>query len=89
MSGPCVKPVALKMVWDCYNAVKIPIIGLGGITSYTDVLEFMICGASAVEIGTYNFTNPMGAYEIVKDLDAYLERENLDINEIIGTLILN
>lgn len=89
MSGPCVKPVALKMVWDCYNAVKIPIIGLGGITSYTDVLEFMICGASAVEVGTYNFTNPMGAYEIVKDLDAYLERENLDINEIIGTLILN
>ena len=49
----------------------------------------MICGASAVEVGTYNFTNPMGAYEIVKDLDAYLERENLDINEIIGTLILN
>lgn len=89
MSGPCVKPVALKMVWDCYNAVKIPIIGLGGITSYTDVLEFMICGASAVEVGTYNFTNPMGAYEIVKDLDAYLERENLDINEIVGTLILN
>ena len=89
MSGPCVKPVALKMVWDCYNAVKIPIIGLGGITSYTDVLEFMICGASVVEVGTYNFTNPMGAYEIVKDLDAYLERENLDINEIIGTLILN
>ena len=89
MSGPCVKPVALKMVWDCYNAVKIPIIGLGGITSYTDVLEFMICGASAVEVGTYNFTNPMGAYEIAKDLDAYLERENLDINEIIGTLILN
>ena len=89
MSGPCVKPVALKRVWDCYNAVKIPIIGLGGITSYTDVLEFMICGASAVEVGTYNFTNPMGAYEIVKDLDAYLERENLDINEIIGTLILN
>ena len=89
MSGPCVKPIALKMVWDCYNAVKIPIIGLGGISSYTDVLEFMICGASAVEIGTYNFTNPMGAYEIVKDLDAYLEREDLDINEIVGSLILN
>lgn len=89
MSGPCVKPIALKMVWDCYNAVKIPIIGLGGISSYTDVLEFMICGASAVEIGTYNFTNPMGAYEIAKDLDAYLEREDLDINEIVGSLILN
>ena len=89
MSGPCVKPVALKMVWDCYNAVKIPIIGLGGITSYQDVLEFMICGARAVQVGTYNFTNPMGAYEIAKDLKAYIEKENMDINDLVGTLILN
>ena len=89
MSGPCVKPVALKMVWDCYNAVKIPIIGLGGITSYQDVLEFMICGARAVQVGTYNFTNPMGAYEIVNDLKAYVEKENMDINDLVGTLILN
>lgn len=89
MSGPCVKPVALKMVWDCYNAVKIPIIGLGGITSYQDVLEFMICGARAVQVGTYNFTNPMGAYEIANDLKAYVEKENMDINDLVGTLILN
>lgn len=89
MSGACVKPVALKMVWDCYNAVKIPIIGLGGITSYTDVLEFMICGASAVEVGTYNFTNPYGARDIVRDLANYVEENNIDINDIVGTLILN
>lgn len=89
MSGPCVKPVALKMVWDCYNAVKIPIIGLGGITSYTDVLEFMICGARAVQVGIYNFNNPYGARDIAKDLAAYVEENNMDINDLVGTLILN
>ena len=89
MSGACVKPVALKMVWDCFNAVKIPIIGLGGITSYTDVLEFMICGASAVEIGTYNFTNPYGARDIARDLARYVEENDIDINDIVGTLVLN
>ena len=73
MSGPCVKPVALKMVWECYNAVKIPIIGLGGITTYTDVLEFMICGARAVQVGTANFINPTAAYDIAKDLEKYVE----------------
>ena len=89
MSGPCVKPVALKMVWDCFNAIKIPIIGLGGITSYTDVLEFMICGARAVQVGTYNFNNPYGARDIAKDLANYVEENNMDINDLVGTLILN
>lgn len=89
MSGPCVKPVALKMVWDCYNAVKIPIIGLGGITTYTDVLEFMICGARAVQVGTANFINPTAAYDIVKDLEAYVEESGQDVNDLVGSLILN
>lgn len=89
LSGACVKPVALKMVWDCFNAVKIPIIGLGGITSYTDVLEFMICGAAAVEIGTHNFTEPCGARDIVRDLTKYVEENDIDINSLVGTLILN
>lgn len=89
LSGACVKPVALKMVWDCYNAVNIPIIGLGGITSYTDVLEFMICGARAVQVGTYNFTNPLGAMQIAKDLAEYVQQNNLDINDLVGSLILN
>ncbi|MDE5616951.1 MAG: nitronate monooxygenase, partial [Clostridia bacterium] len=89
VSGACVKPVALKMVWDCYNAVKIPIIGLGGITSYTDVLEFMICGARAVQIGTHNFTEPLGARDIAKDLENYVNENDMDINDLVGTLILN
>ena len=89
LSGPCVKPVALKMVWDCYNAVKIPIIGLGGITTYTDVLEFMICGARAVQVGTANFTDPTAAYDIVKDLEKYVSENDVDINDLVGTLILN
>lgn len=89
LSGPCVKPVALKMVWDCYNAVKIPIIGLGGITTYTDVLEFMICGARAVQVGTANFTDPTAAYDIAKDLEKYVVENGIDINDLVGTLILN
>ena len=89
MSGPCVKPVALKMVWECYNAVKIPIIGLGGITTYTDVLEFMIYGARAVQVGTANFINPTAAYDIAKDLEKYVEENGTDINDLVGTLILN
>lgn len=89
LSGPCVKPVALKMVWECYNAVKIPIIGLGGITSYTDVLEFMICGARAVQVGTANFTDPPAAYDIAKDLEKYVSENDIDINDLVGTLILN
>lgn len=89
MSGPAVKPVALKMVWDCFNAVKIPIIGLGGIRNYTDVLEFMICGARAVQVGTHNFTEPCGARDIARDLAAYVEENDMDINDLVGTLILN
>lgn len=88
-SGACVKPVALKMVWDCFNAVKIPIIGMGGVQSYTDVLEFMICGARAVQVGTYNFTEPMGAYNIVKDLEEYVKAQDMDVNDLVGSLIVN
>lgn len=89
LSGPCVKPVALKMVWDCHNAVKIPIIGLGGIQSYTDVLEFMICGATAVQVGTATLSDPYAAYNIAKDLEKYAEENDVDINGLIGTLQLN
>lgn len=89
MSGPAVKPIALRMVWQCYNAVKLPIIGLGGITNYQDVLEFMLCGASAVEVGTANIMNPTASYDIVNDLKAYVERENIDIRDIVGKLIVD
>lgn len=86
MSGPAVKPVALRMVWQCKNAVSIPIIGMGGITSYTDVLEFMICGATAVQVGTANITNPTAAFDIVQDLGNYLRQNDLDVEELIGSL---
>lgn len=89
LSGPCVKPIALRMVWECYNAIKIPIIGLGGITSYTDVLEFMICGARAVQVGTANISDPYAAYTIVRDLEEYCKASDLDINTLVGTLQLN
>lgn len=89
MSGPAVKPIALRMVWQCYNAVKLPIIGLGGITNYQDVLEFMLCGASAVEIGTANIMCPTASFDIVNDLKAYVEKENLDIRDIVGKLIVD
>lgn len=89
MSGPAVKPVALRMVWQCYNAVKLPIIGLGGITNYQDVLEFMLCGATAVEVGTANIMCPTASFDIVNDLKAYVEKENMDIRDIIGKLIVD
>lgn len=89
MSGPAVKPIALRMVWQCYNAIKLPIIGLGGIMNYQDVLEFMLCGATAVEVGTANIMNPTASYDIVNDLKAYVERENMDICDIIGKLIVD
>lgn len=89
MSGPAVKPIALKMVWQCYNAVKLPIIGLGGIMNYKDVLEFMICGASAVEVGAANIFDPMASYNIVKDLENYVREQNMDINDLVGSLIVD
>ena len=89
LSGECVKPIALKMVWQVFNAVKLPIIGMGGITKYTDVLEFMLCGATAVEIGTANFTNPTASYDIIKDLEKFVTENDIDINDYIGKLIID
>ena len=89
LSGPCVKPIALRMVCECFNAVKIPIIGLGGITSYTDVLEFMICGARAVQVGTATLSDPCAAFTIARDLEKYAEETDVDLNDLVGTLRLN
>ncbi|MCH5161514.1 MAG: dihydroorotate dehydrogenase [Clostridiales bacterium] len=87
LSGPCVKPIALKMVYDCYNAVKIPIIGMGGIMTGEDVCEFMLCGASAVEVGTANIFDPYASLNIVNELTNTLESDNiLDVCELIGGL---
>ncbi len=88
LSGPAVKPVALRMVWQVYNAVKIPIIGLGGITNATDAVEFMLAGATAVQVGTYNFIDPLASVKIIEGLKNYCINNNIkDINEIIGGLI--
>ena len=89
LSGECVKPVALKMVWQVHNGCNLPIIGIGGITKYTDVLEFMLCGASLVEVGTANFTDPYASYNIVKDLEMFVTENDVDINDYVGKLIVD
>ena len=87
LSGPCVKPIALKMVYDCYKAVKIPIVGMGGIMTGEDVGEFMLCGASAVEVGTANIFDPYAALNIVNELTTLLERDKIqDVQSLIGGL---
>lgn len=87
LSGPCVKPIALRMVRQVYKAVKIPVIGLGGITSARDALEFMLCGSTAVQIGTANISDPMAAEKVVNDLTKEMEKCRItDINAIIGAL---
>jgi len=86
-SGPAVKPIALRMVHDCYSVVKVPIIGIGGITTGTDVAEFMLCGASAVQVGTANIMNPMAMPQIIDELQNYLTEMKIDdINSLVGAL---
>lgn len=87
LSGPAVKPVALRMVWQVANAVKIPVLGLGGIASWQDAVEFMLAGASAVAVGAYNFVNPRAVEEIAEGMDAYCEMMGIShISEIIGKI---
>jgi dihydroorotate dehydrogenase (NAD+) catalytic subunit len=87
LSGPAVKPVAVRMVWETCKAVKIPVIGLGGIMNASDALEFLIAGARAVAVGTANFVNPLATTEIIEGLGKFLDEERIsDINEIIGSL---
>ncbi|HDK41651.1 MAG TPA: dihydroorotate dehydrogenase [Nitrospirae bacterium] len=77
LSGPAIKPVALKMVWECYKSVKIPIIGMGGITTAEDAIEFMLAGASAVAVGTGNFINPAITMEILEGITSFMEEEGI------------
>ncbi len=87
LSGPAIKPVALAMVNKVYKAVKIPLIGIGGITSYQDVVEFMLCGASAVQVGTALFVEPDAPVKIIKDLKKFLIKRKLNkITDLIGQL---
>jgi dihydroorotate dehydrogenase (NAD+) catalytic subunit len=87
LSGPAIRPVAVRMTWQVARAVKIPVIGIGGIGEASDVLEFMIAGARAVQIGTANFVDPGVYTRVLAGLTAYLERHRIaDINEVVGTL---
>lgn len=87
MSGPAVKPVALRMVWQVAKAVKIPVIGLGGICSATDAIEFLLAGASAVQIGTANFIDPAVSEKVVDGIEDYLTRHGFNsVEDIIGAL---
>lgn len=87
LSGPAVKPIALRMVWQTSQAVKVPIIGMGGIASATDAIEFLLAGASAVEVGTYNFVDPAVTTQIVNGIEDYMLRHGItDIKYLIGAL---
>ena len=87
LSGACVKPVALRMVWQVANAVKIPVIGLGGISSATDAVEFLLAGATAIQIGTANFIDPAITVKVAEGIEDYLKRHNFNsVKDIIGAL---
>lgn len=87
LSGPAVKPIALRMVWQTSQAVKVPIIGMGGIASATDAIEFLLAGASAIEVGTYNFVDPAVTTQIVDGIEDYMLRHGItDIEDLIGAL---
>ena len=87
LSGPAVKPVAVRMVYQAANAVKIPVIGMGGIMNAEDALEFILAGATAVSVGTANFHNPYATAEVVSGIENYMKKYNIeDINELVGAV---
>lgn len=86
LSGPAIKPLALRMVWEAFRSVKIPIVGLGGIATGRDAAEFLIAGASAVQVGTANFWNPNAPAEIARELDGLLDMRATNARDLTGTL---
>ncbi len=90
LSGPCVKPVALRMVWQTYKAVKIPVIGIGGISNPADAIEFMLAGASAIQVGTANFIDPAVSVSIAEGIEDYCQRHGFkSARELTGALKLD
>ena len=88
LSGPCIRPIAVRMVYQVAQAVKVPIIGLGGIMNGRDAIEFILAGATAVQVGTANFVDPTVSVKIVDYIENYLKRHNISsIREIIGGMI--
>jgi len=89
LTGPCIKPIAIKLVWEAAKAVKIPIIGMGGIQNAADAIEFMMAGASAVAVGTANFYEPQTALQVIAGIREFMERRGLkDVREIVGSVQL-
>jgi dihydroorotate dehydrogenase (NAD+) catalytic subunit len=87
LSGPAIKPVALRMVWQVYKAVKIPIFGMGGIMNATDAIEFFLAGSRAIQVGTANFIDPFITLKIINGIDEYLDRNNISsVNDLVGAL---
>ncbi len=87
LSGPCVKPIALRMVWQVAHAVKIPVVGMGGISNARDAIEFFLAGATAIEVGTANFIDPAVSLQVIQGIDDYLQRHHCEsIIDIIGAL---
>ncbi|MBT8356910.1 MAG: nitronate monooxygenase, partial [Deltaproteobacteria bacterium] len=87
LSGPAIKPIALRMVWQVAQSIKIPVVGVGGIVCAEDALEFLIAGAVAVQVGTANFLNPKATIDILEGIETFLLEKNLaSVREIIGTL---
>jgi len=90
LSGPAVKPVALRMVWQVAQVVNIPIVGMGGIMNATDAVEFMLAGASAIQVGTANFVDPMVTVKIVDGLNQYCEENGFDkVSDLVGAMIVD
>lgn len=89
LSGPAVKPIALRMVWQTAQAIKLPIIGMGGIAAASDAIEFLLAGASAIEVGTYNFVDPTATVKIVDGIEDYMRRHGFDsVRDLVGALQL-
>ena len=87
LTGPCIKPIAIKLVWEAAQAVKIPIIGMGGIQNAADAIEFMVAGATAVAVGTANFYEPQTPLQVIAGLREFLKKHRLmDVKEIIGSV---
>ncbi|MCF6287272.1 MAG: nitronate monooxygenase, partial [Candidatus Hydrogenedentes bacterium] len=87
LAGPAIKPVALRMVWQVAQAVSIPVIGIGGITTAEDAIEFLLAGATAIQVGTANFIDPSSMTNIIAGINDYLLSHNIEtVQEIIGTL---
>ena len=87
LSGPCIKPIAIKLVWEAARAVKIPIIGMGGIQNAADAIEFMMAGATAVAVGTANFYEPQTALQIIGDIKKFMQKQGIsDVRKLVGSL---